>query len=135
VRSLIIEDTAVIFRIVQHILAEFGESDIAEDGLKAIKKVKLSMNENNYYDLILLDIMIPEINGLDVLSNIRNLEKIHSDLKPAKIIILTSLSEPKYIKAGMARGCDSYLLKPVDKYKLIGELKKLKLTEPANAKA
>ncbi|NOG44003.1 MAG: response regulator [Calditrichaeota bacterium] len=132
-KSLIIEDTAVIYRIVNHILSEFGESHIAVNGLEGIKKVKMAIDAGQNYDLICLDIMLPEINGLDVLSNIRNLEKNSSGTKKSKIIILTSLSEPKYIKASLARGCDSYILKPVDKYKLLAEMKKLKVIEEAQA--
>ncbi len=128
-KSLIIEDTAVIYRIVNHILKEFGESHIAENGLEGIKKVKMAIDAGENYDLICLDIMLPEINGLDVLANIRNLEKGNASIKKSTIIMLTSLSEPKYIKASLARGCDGYLLKPIDKYKLIEELKKQKLLE------
>jgi len=128
-KTLIIEDTAVIYRILQRIVSEFGKSDIAKNGLEGIKKFKLALDAGENYDFVCLDIMIPEINGLDVLSNIRNLEKVSGTKNKSKIIMLTSLSEPKYIKASMDRGCDSYILKPIDKYKLIGELKKLQLIE------
>ncbi len=126
-KSLIIEDTAVIYRIVENILNEFGPTDITKNGLEGIQKAKLAFNSGDYYDLILIDIMLPEINGLDVLANIRNMEKLNGGIKKSKIIMLSSLGQPKYIMASKARGCDSYMLKPIDKYKLLAKLEELKL--------
>jgi two-component system chemotaxis response regulator CheY len=125
-KTLIIEDS-ISSRILNRILTEYGQCDNIVNGLEGIKKTKLAIDAGENYDLIFLDIVLPEINGLDVLLNIRNFEKTHENIKKSKIIVLTSLKEPKYIKASMARGCDSYLLKPLDRTKLLSEMKRFKL--------
>lgn len=60
-------------------------------------------------DLILLDVMLPDINGFDVLNRIRR----HAAVQSVPVIMLTSLSETTDIARGLSLGADAYLTKPV----------------------
>jgi putative two-component system response regulator len=59
-------------------------------------------------NLVLLDVMLPDVNGFDVLNRMRQ----HSALKDIPVLMLTSLSERKDITRGLALGASGYLTKP-----------------------
>jgi len=69
-KILIADDKADIIESLSLILKEGGgfETDSARDGLEAVKKVK-----NDFYDLLMLDIMMPKLNGYEVLQQVRNI--------------------------------------------------------------
>jgi DNA-binding response OmpR family regulator len=70
-----------------------------QDGLNAISK--------NAYDLVLLDIMLPDINGLQILQNIRS----NPTTKTIAVVLLTNLGQDAVIKQGFELGADGYLVK------------------------
>lgn len=70
-----------------------------KDGLAAISK--------NAYDLVLLDIMLPDINGLQILQNIRQ----NPTTKNIVVVLLTNLGQDAVIKQGFELGADGYLVK------------------------
>lgn len=70
-----------------------------QDGLSAISK--------NAYDLVLLDIMLPDINGLQILQNIRQ----NPATKNIVVVLLTNLGQDAVIKQGFELGADGYLVK------------------------
>lgn len=70
-----------------------------QDGLNAIAK--------NAYDLVLLDIMLPDINGLQILQNIRS----NDATKTVAVVLLTNLGQDAVIKQGFELGADGYLVK------------------------
>jgi two-component system chemotaxis response regulator CheY len=74
-RILIAEDDSIGRRLLQKYLSNYGECDIAIDGLEAIDSFLVGINENKRYDLICLDIMMPKLDGIKVLRAIRDIEK------------------------------------------------------------
>ena len=60
---------------MQKIILPFGETHLAADGEEAIEAFRLAMDENEPYDLICLDIMMPKIDGHQVLAEIRKIEE------------------------------------------------------------
>ena len=77
--------------------------DVATDGLEALKAIA-SMN----YDLVLLDVMMPNMDGWDTLKAIRN----NKDTKTLPVIMITAVSEDQKIVSGLKIGADDYILKP-----------------------
>ena len=77
----------------------------ALDGLEALK---LLTEENKQYDLILLDVMMPNMDGWDTLKAIRSNKK----LKYIPIIMLTAVSEDQKMVSGLKIGADDYVVKP-----------------------
>jgi two-component system chemotaxis response regulator CheY len=129
-RILIVEDDFTARYVLQKILSEFGECDIAVNGEEAIKAVEIARSEGKPYDVIFLDIMMPIMDGVDALKGIRKQERDLgiSPEKEVKIIMLTALDTPKdVIESYYKGGCDLYLVKPIEKKKLLSALKELKL--------
>ncbi len=110
-------------------LEPYGEITFVRTGREAIQQFQKTLTTQEYFDLICLDINIPEINGLDVLKNIRAAEKLnHVPLdKRAKIVIVSSTNEADVVMKAIKLGCDGYIVKPFSQEKIIAELKKLKL--------
>jgi two-component system chemotaxis response regulator CheY len=101
------------------------------DGLEALDAFMIAAEENNYYDLICLDIMMPKVDGIKALKTIRELEtqKGIVNEKRAKIIMTTALAETNYVQNSFDYGCEAYAAKPIDTVKLVEVIKKLGLIE------
>ena len=76
---------------------------VATDGLQA-----LSLLKNNTYDLILLDVMMPKMDGWETLKNIRK----NSTTKYVPVIMLTAVNEEQKMVTGLKIGADDYIVKP-----------------------
>jgi len=128
-KILIVEDDFTSRKLLQIHLSAYGDCFIAVNGHEAIEAVKESILNNEPYDLICLDIMMPEMNGHQALKMIRRLEE-QAGIKAgydAKVIMTTSMSDSKDIIGAFNEGCESYIAKPVRKEKLVAEMEKLGL--------
>jgi len=129
-RILIVEDDSASRRVMQKILSEFGECHIAVDGNEAIEKYKKSWLNVEPYDLICMDIMMPNIDGHEALIEIRKIEKEMGldSSREVKVIMTTALDDPKnVVQAFYKGGATSYIVKPIAKKKLLEEIGKLGL--------
>ena len=127
-KTLIVEDDFVSRLLLQRILKPYGEAHIAVNGHEAIEAFQMSRSENQPYDLICLDIMMPEMDGHEVLKKIRNMENNNrKNPSRVKIVMTTALSDSKNIMTAFKSQCDGYLTKPIDKKKLLEQLHNLGL--------
>lgn len=128
-RILIAEDDLSSRKFLFKYLSQFGECDLVVDGLEALDAILLSVKDNKLYDLICLDIMMPKIDGVKVLKNIRDIEEqrgIPQD-KRSKIIMTTALAETQLVQKAFDEGCNAYAAKPLDLEKMTEVLQKLML--------
>ncbi len=124
-KVLIAEDDFTGRLTLQKLLAAYGECHIAVNGLEAMEAFGNALKEGQPYDLICLDIMMPELDGHKVLQRIRQLEEekgINSS-NGVKIIMTTALDDPVNVVAAFKSLCDAYLVKPVSKAKLLDYLR------------
>lgn len=128
-KTLIVEDDFTSRLLLQELLKSYGPSHIAVNGKEAVEAVRVAMDANEAYDLICLDIMMPEMDGQEALRKIREQEEARGILSShgAKIVMTTALGDLKNVKAAYMSLCDAYLTKPIQKAKLIEELRKLGL--------
>jgi two-component system, chemotaxis family, chemotaxis protein CheY len=123
-KTLIVEDDFITSQVMREILLAFGEADIAEDGKKALELFAASQKSKVHYDVIFLDIMMPEMDGQQVLEEIRKIEhdnNLHG-LDCVKIVMTTALDDFDNIKKAFFNQCEGYLVKPVEKNKVIEKL-------------
>ncbi|MCI7077396.1 MAG: response regulator [Veillonellaceae bacterium] len=130
-RILIAEDDRISRSFLQKFMQSYGEVDIAVDGMEAVDLYMDSIKQNNRYDLLCLDIMMPKVDGLKVLKVIRQLEKQHgiSPENHLKIIMMTALADVGYVDEAFRQGCDAYASKPVDTDKVEEVMRNLGLIE------
>lgn len=113
---VIIEDDAAIRRILGVLLKSSGfpivkEAENGDDGLKLVREIKPS--------LVLLDLMLPGIDGFTVCKNIRSCKETAS----TPVIILTARSEEEDIVRGLECGADDYITKPFSKQVLLARIR------------
>ena len=115
-KFLVVDDDLVSRTKMQQILKEFGDCVLAESGHDAIAECVHAWDKGIPFDLISLDIGMPDMTGIDVLKAIRALE-IHKGLKKewvAKVVMVTSMADQDSVIGCMKAGCDSYIVKPFD---------------------
>lgn len=129
-RALIVEDDFGSRRYLQTIMQNYARCDVVVDGQEATEAFGLAWEENDPYHLILLDIMMPNVDGQTALREIRDAEKrmgVHAT-DQVKVVMTTALEDPKnVVEAYYAGGADSYLVKPIDRTKLLQLLRELGL--------
>ncbi|HAS83489.1 MAG TPA: response regulator [Verrucomicrobia bacterium] len=128
-KTLIVEDEITGRMILQDILGAYGLVHAVVNGIEAVESVKQALADDDPYDLICMDIMMPEMDGQQALQDIRDYEdEAGVGLgQGAKVIMVTALGDVKNVCTAYNRLCDGYLVKPVDASALRQELLNLKL--------
>jgi DNA-binding response OmpR family regulator len=104
-KVLCIEDEHFISELYARALSKGGyEVTVAADGAKALKEA-----QTNVYDIILLDLMVPNVTGIEILRALRDPE-VTPNLK-AKIIITTNLDQREDVREDIEKKADAYLVK------------------------
>jgi CheY-like chemotaxis protein len=116
-RILIVDDTETM-RLTQQMMLkdEDCEIEMATNGLDALEKIKA-----NRPDLVLMDIMMPEMDGIECCRRIKG----SPELSDIKVVMVTTRSEYARVKEAFAAGCDDYINKPVDKQELLTKVNDL----------
>lgn len=128
-KILIVDDDFTNRLLLQEILKAHGTTHLAVNGNEAVFAVGQAIDSGEPYDFICLDIMMPEMDGHEALREIRRMEK-EKNIAPrdeVKILMITALDDARNVIDSFKGLCDSYLLKPIRKLKLIDELRKLGL--------
>ena len=114
-RVLIVDDEEIVVRSCQRILAESGfEIDVASDGWQALRRV-----DENDYDIIILDIMLPGMNGYEVCRRLRQ------DGSLVPVLMLTAKDGEHDEADALDLGADDYLSKPFSFVVLLARLRAL----------
>jgi len=116
-KVLIVDDEPNIVMSLEYIFKkENFEVFIARDGSEAIE-----IAEENFPNIVLLDIMMPNVDGYQVLKHLKNSLK----LKDVKVIFLSAKNKVSDIELGLQLGADKYISKPFSTKKLMQEVKDL----------
>ncbi len=128
-RTLIVEDDFTSRLLLQSFLAPYGECHIAVNGNEAVEAFRAAQENGHGYDLICMDIMMPEMDGQSAVSKIRALEEAGGTLSTdgVKIIMTTALDDVKNVVQSFQSLCDAYLFKPIDTAKLQDHIRTLHL--------
>jgi two-component system, chemotaxis family, chemotaxis protein CheY len=127
-RFLIVDDDFDARRLMLRYLSSYGNCDAAANGNEAIQAFRKAVDEKEPYDLICMDVMMPNVNGHGALKAIRQIES-EQGLQGVKVIMTTALGDCKNLMGTFKKlGCESYVVKPVKKDNLFQEIEKLGLT-------
>ena len=128
-KILAVEDDPVSQKVIYKYLTSVGECTLADNGKVAVDLFRAALKNGSPFDLVCLDIMMPEMSGQHVLLAIRDFEK-EMGISPsagAKIIMTTGLDDAENVVGAFKNGCEGYITKPIDKAQLMSEIKKLGL--------
>ncbi|OGV50685.1 MAG: hypothetical protein A2X49_14070 [Lentisphaerae bacterium GWF2_52_8] len=134
-KILIVDDDFATRKILSMMLKKYGEISIAENGQIALSALGNSLRNDTPYDLICMDISMPEMGGLETLRAIRKIEDAAGfpEGAGAKVIITTANSESSTIMEAFREHCDAYLVKPVKVPELQQTLSSLRLVPKTNS--
>ena len=104
-RILIVEDNQLNSKLLKHLLTAHGYEVVESPG--GLRALDLARDERP--DLILMDLRLPDINGLEVTRLLKQDERT----KTIPIIAVTALASPDYEKRGFESGCDAFIPKPI----------------------
>lgn len=127
-RALIVEDARVLQLILEKILAAYGECHVAKNGYEALEAFNQALVEKRPFDLICLDLGLPDLDGVEVLTKIRAVEEMRgiSPDRRVRVIAVTAASDSLTVKA-VTEMSDGYILKPVNRERLVQDLVRLGL--------
>ena len=128
-RTLLAEDDFACRLLLQTFLSRYGECHIAANGREAVEAFRSASNQGQTYDLICMDIMMPEMDGREAVRQIRTIEQasgIQSN-DGAKIIMTTTVQDIREVFLCFRELCDAYLLKPIDLGVLQGQMRSYQL--------
>jgi DNA-binding response OmpR family regulator len=116
-KILLVDDSNTVLLMEKMILSH-GRYDLltARNGVEGVARARADRP-----DLILLDVMMPEMNGLDALLAIR----ADADTRAIPVIMVTTRSEAESMETGFARGCNDYVTKPVNSTELLAKVRNL----------
>ena len=124
-RMLLVEDDFTCRFLLQTFLARYGECHVAVNGREAVDVFQVSIERKQPYDLICMDIMMPEMDGCEAVRQIRSLEEAQGILSTfgAKIFMTTTVQQVKEVFLCFKELCDAYLMKPIDLGQLQSQMK------------
>lgn len=114
-RILVIEDNEPVRRYIVNALESAGfETVAAANGRSAFSSLR-----NDFFDLVLLDLKLPDVDGLDILKTIRRQDE------DIPVVVVSSLQEVETKVLGFDIGCDDFITKPFQVPELIGRVRRL----------
>ncbi|MGD0734883.1 MAG: response regulator [Terracidiphilus sp.] len=128
-KTLVVEDEFTSRILMQNLLARYGPCHIAVDGEEAAEAFRIALAAAAPYDLICMDIRMPKMSGVEAVNEIRRLETEDGVLSSngVKILMVTSVEDPKEVVGSFQALCDAYLVKPIKKSSLLEEIRRMGL--------
>jgi two-component system chemotaxis response regulator CheY len=128
-RVLLVEDDFTSRLMLHTFLSRYGDCHVAVNGREAVEAFAAALKQGRRYDLICMDIMMPEMDGREAVRRVRALEHEHGILSTqgAKIVMTTAVDDIKEVSRCYGELCDGYLTKPIDLAKLLGVMKSFQL--------
>ena len=126
-KILIVDDEFVSRKTLQKLMDSFGQCEVVENGGAAITAFEKARDDMVPFDLITLDISMPDMDGVEVLLRIRDIEnkQKYTKLKRAKVMMVTASADKDTVARCVEAGCDNYVVKPLDRETIINKLQTL----------
>ncbi|MBF0605144.1 MAG: response regulator [Nitrospirae bacterium] len=124
-KILIVDDEESNRLFMVKMVASLGQCDLAADGFEALRAFKLAVDNGEPYDIVFLDIMMPNMDGQDVLKAIRTFEKENASMVGTltKIFMVTALGTHENVLEAFLDGeCNDFLIKPISRRMVFDKL-------------
>lgn len=120
-KILTVDDELVSRSKAQKILSQYGECDSAAGGIEGFNAFEAAHTVNSPYDVIFMDIGMDDMDGIEVLKNIREHEsRLQIDYADrVKVIMLTSANNLESVMESYAQECNAYIVKPFNEQKIL----------------
>ena len=129
-KILIVDDEMVSRRKMEIVMREYGDCQAVENGNAAIRAFTEAIETGAPFDLITLDVSLPDMDGTDVLSVIRKLENGNTiaEDKRVRVLMVTAHGDQETVMTSIVAGCDDYVKKPFKLETITQKLAKIGVT-------
>ncbi len=122
-KILIVDDEHVSRAKMQQIMSPLGECTVTECGKEALERFAQALDEGGPFDIVMLDISMPDLDGTEVLTRLRGMEQEDPSLEQgAFIMMVTALSDKATVLTCIRDGCNDYIAKPFTRETVFGKL-------------
>ena len=129
-RILMVDDSVSVRDLLARFLREVGEVDQAGNGQEAVDMFQVAMRDKNPYDLVLLDILMPVMDGRQALTEIRRIEREHDVeyIDEVRVIMITAVDDEEcMLEAAFQGRTSAYIVKPLRKQQLLDKLVEMEI--------
>lgn len=133
---MVVDDDSTSRRILENILNKIGECTAVDSGSKALTLLNMAINDKAPFELLILDVSMPDMDGTEVLLNIRKDEHQRGipKSKRLKVIMLTASMRMSTVKTCIKWGCNGFVSKPFSPQTLFQNMERLGFDIPADVK-
>ncbi len=130
-KTLIVEDDFTSRLVLQTFLSRYGDCHIAVNGWEAVEAFRLAQEDGQPYNLICMDVMMPEMDGREAVKHVRELEAAQHipPTSGVKIIMTTAVDDVKEVMQCFRELCDSYMVKPINLAELLKQVRSYDLLQ------
>src|ERR1044071_6981845 len=116
-KALVVDDDITTRIVLQEVLSNYAEVSICTDGAEAVEACNRALDQGGPYDLICMDLTMPNMGGLEALQRIRQSEERHGHLRSsaAKVIITTASNDACTISKAFQQHCAANVVTPLDR--------------------
>ena len=130
-KILVVDDESVSSALLKRILQRFGACETAGSAAEAYEKFMQAHGEITPYFMITIDLGLPDMAGVELVSKIRKWEdayRVHRDERSAKILVVSGERGSQQVMTAFRNGAEGYLMKPVTEREVEDKLKKFGFT-------
>lgn len=129
-RFLIVDDDESIILFLRTFLSAYAECLTACNGIEALSAFEAALEENRPFTAVFMDILMPGMDGTEVVQALRRMEQTHAPDERFKLIMISVLTDTQNVSESFFHGrADAYLPKPLRREVLLSELGKLGLID------
>ena len=114
-KILIIDDQTANIEYLKVLIKDYGTCDQTTDGLEGIEILKRATQSDQNYDLLLLDLTMPEVHGYTVLAEVRKMQAHLPTQDQTKVVIVSASGDFENIKKSLREGSDFFVASPVNR--------------------
>ncbi len=122
-KILLVDDEPINTQLLQTMLSGFGNCTVINKSVQVMEEIKSQSKSGKNFDVIYLDIKMPELDGHELLREIRLFE-FQNHLPKAKVFMATALDDVHNVMDSFMEDCQEYITKPFDKKEIEGKMEK-----------
>jgi two-component system chemotaxis response regulator CheY len=126
-RILVVEDEEMCSLRLQTALDHYGDCEVARTGRQALQAYRSALEEGRPFDLICLDIRLPDLDGGEVLRKLRQYEAVTGERSGVKVVVVSGIRDSEKVLDMYRIGCQGYLMKPFKVESLLNRLSDLEV--------